>query len=189
MNADVQPSPLSPDLIVAERELAAATADIGVATAALYPRLSLSGLLGFNAARGSDLFDAASGRWALGAGISWTPLDGGALRARVRASEARAQQSLARFDQTVALALEETEGAFSSFNRESQRAARLDEASQQAETAARLARVRFEAGVTDFLAVLDAHGRSESDVAALVRGARDGFRHAEARLCETVRHD
>ena len=158
-----------PDLIVAERELAAANADIGVAKAALYPRLSLSGLLGFNSARSSDLFDAASGRWALGAGISWTPLDGGALRARVRASEARAQQSVVRFEQTVALALEETEGAFSSFSRESQRAARLDEAARQAETAAQLARVRFEAGVTDFLAVLDAEREALSQRDALVQ--------------------
>ena len=158
-----------PDLIVAERELAAANADIGVAKAALYPRLSLSGLLGFNSARSSDLFDAASGRWALGAGITWTPLDGGALRARVRASEARAQQSVVRFEQTVALALEETEGAFSSFSRESQRAARLDEAARQAETAAQLARVRFEAGVTDFLAVLDAEREALSQRDALVQ--------------------
>lgn len=158
-----------PDLVAAERELAAATADIGVARAALYPRLSLSGLLGFNAASGSSLFDAAAGRWALGAGISWTPLDSGALRARVQGSEARAQQSLARFEQTLALALEETEGAFSSYTRETQRAARLDEAARQAETAAQLARVRFEAGVTDFLAVLDAEREALQQRDALVQ--------------------
>ena len=158
-----------PDLIVAERELAAATADIGVARAALYPRLSLSGLLGFNAASGSSLLEAAAGRWALGAGLSWTPLDGGALRARVQGSEARAQASLARFEQTLALALEETEGAFSSYTRETQRAAKLDEAASQAEKAAQLARVRFEAGVTDFLAVLDAEREALQQRDALVQ--------------------
>lgn len=145
-----------PDLIAAERELAAATADIGVATASLYPRLSLSGLLGFNAPRLGDLFDSAAARYAVGAGISWTPFDGGATRARIRASEARAQQSLARFDQAVALAIEDTETAFSGYTRSAQRAGRLDEATRQAEEAARLARIRFDAGVTDFLAVLDA---------------------------------
>lgn len=145
-----------PDLIAAERQLAAATADIGVATASLYPRLTLSGLLGFNAPRLGDLFDSASARYAAGAGISWTPFDGGATRARIRASEARAQQALASFDQSVALALEETEGAFSAYTRNTERASRLDEASRQADEAARLARVRFDAGVTDFLAVLDA---------------------------------
>jgi outer membrane protein, multidrug efflux system len=145
-----------PDLIVAERELAAATADIGVARAALYPRLSLSGLLGFNAMHIGRLVDGPAALWSLGAGLSWTPLDGGALRARVRGSEARAQQSLARFEQTLALALEETEVAFSSYTRETQRAARLEEAAQQAEGAAQLARLRFEAGVADFLVTLDA---------------------------------
>ncbi|GAP34063.1 efflux transporter outer membrane subunit [Piscinibacter sakaiensis] len=158
-----------PDLVAAERELAAATADIGVARAALYPRLSLSGLLGFNAATGSGLLEAAAGRWALGAGITWTPLDGGALRARVKGSEARAQQSLARFEQTLAVALEETEGAFSSFTRETQRAAKLDEAARQAETASQLARLRFEAGVTDFLAVLDAEREALQQRDALVQ--------------------
>ncbi len=145
-----------PDLIAAERELAAATANIGVATAALYPRLSLSGLLGLNAARIGDLSDSQSARYALGAGISWTPFDFGAIRARIRASEARAQQSLASFEQTVAVALEETEGAFSSYSRSAQRAEKLDVAARSAEEAAGLAKLRYDAGVTDFLAVLDA---------------------------------
>lgn len=165
-----------PDLIAAERALAAATADIGVATASLYPRLSLSGLLGFNAPRLGDLFDSASARYAAGAGISWTPFDGGATRARIRASEARAQQSLVVFDQAVALALEETEGAFSAYTRSSQRAGRLDEAARQAEEAARLARIRFDAGVTDFLAVLDAERE--------VLGTRDQL--AQARVGTAV---
>ncbi|WP_240939626.1 efflux transporter outer membrane subunit [Diaphorobacter sp. HDW4A] len=149
-----------PDLIAAERELAAATADIGVAQAALYPRLSLSGLLGFNAADVGDMLDSASRRWSLGANIKWTPFDGGALRARVRGAEARAQQSLIRFDQALAIALEETEGAFSSFTRESLRAARLEEASRQAKIASTLALLRYEAGSSDFLAVLDAERES-----------------------------
>ncbi|WP_439607245.1 efflux transporter outer membrane subunit [Hydrogenophaga sp.] len=145
-----------PDLIAAERELAAATANIGVAKAELYPRLSLSGLLGFNAARLGDLTESESARYAIGAGIRWTPFDFGAIRSRIRASEARAQQSLASFEQTVAVALEETEGAFSSYTRTAQRAGRLEVAARHADEAAVLARARFEAGVTDFLAVLDA---------------------------------
>jgi NodT family efflux transporter outer membrane factor (OMF) lipoprotein len=145
-----------PDLRAAERELAAATAGIGVATAALYPRLSLTGLLGLNAATVGALAESASARYVLGAGLRWTPFDNGGLRARIQASEARAQQSLARFDQAVATALEETEGALSSFTRHAQRADRLAEASRSADEAASLARKRFEAGVTDFAAVLDA---------------------------------
>ncbi|MFP8835616.1 efflux transporter outer membrane subunit [Hydrogenophaga sp. XSHU_21] len=145
-----------PDVIAAERRLAAATAGIGIARSELYPRLSLSGLLGFNASRVSDLFTSEAARYSLGVGLSWTPFDFGAIRSRIAASEARAQQSLVGFEQTVALALEETEGAFSGFNRNAQRAQRLAEAARHADEASQLARARFEAGVTDFQAVLQA---------------------------------
>ncbi len=145
-----------PDLIAAERQLAASTAGIGIAKSELYPRISLSGLLGLNAATFSNLGKSESARYSLGAGLTWTPFDLGSIRSRIRASEARQQQSLANFEQSVALALEETEGAFSSYTRNAQRAAKLDEATRAADEATQLARKRFEAGVTDFLAVLDA---------------------------------
>ena len=145
-----------PDLIAAERQLAAATATIGIAKADLFPRLSLSGLLGLNAATLGNLGKAESAVYSLGAGVTWTPFDLGALRSRVAATEARTQASLANYEQAIALALEETEGAFSSFTRYAQRAEKLGDAARSAEEAALLARRRFDAGVTDFLAVLDA---------------------------------
>jgi NodT family efflux transporter outer membrane factor (OMF) lipoprotein len=143
-----------PDVMVAERRLAAATAGIGIARSELYPRVSLSGLLGFNAPRLGDLFTSDAARYSLGVGLAWTPFDFGAIRSRIAASEVRAQQGLVQFEQTVALALEETEGAFSGFNRNAQRAQSLDAAARHADEAAQLARARFEAGVTDFQAVL-----------------------------------
>ena len=143
-----------PDVRAAERRLAAATAGIGIARSELYPRVSLSGLLGFNAPRLGDLFTSDAARYSLGVGLAWTPFDFGAIRSRIAASEARAQQGLVQFEQTVALALEETEGAFSGFNRNAQRAQSLDAAARHADEAAQLARARFEAGVTDFQAVL-----------------------------------
>ncbi len=145
-----------PDLIAAERQLAAATASIGIAKADWFPRLSLSGLLGLNAATLGSLPKAESLIYSLGAGVTWTPFDLGSIRSRVAASEARTQASLANYEQAVALALEETEGAFSSFTRFAQRAEKLAEAARSAEEAAQLARRRYDAGVTDFLAVLDA---------------------------------
>jgi len=145
-----------PDLIAAERRLAAATANIGVARADLFPRVSLSGLLGLNTAQFADLGDSDAGVYSLGVGLLWTPLDFGARQARVAATEARAQQSLADYEQAVALALEETEGAFSSFNRNAQQAVRYDRAARSAAEAARLARLRYQAGVSDFLFVLEA---------------------------------
>ena len=145
-----------PDIIAAERQLAAATANIGIAKAELFPRISLSGLLGLNAAVLGDLGKSDSAVYSLGVGVIWTPFDLGRLRSRVAASEARTQQGLANYEQTVATALEETEGAFSGYNRNAQRAERLDRAARSAEEAAQLARLRFDAGVTDFLVVLDA---------------------------------
>lgn len=143
-----------PDVTAAERRLAAATAGIGIARAELYPSVSLSGLLGFNAPRLGDLLDSEGARYSLGLGLSWTPFDFGAIRSRIAASEARSQQALVQFEQTVALALEETEGAFSAFNRNGQRVQRLEQAARHADEAAQLARTRFEGGVTDFQAVL-----------------------------------
>lgn len=145
-----------PDILAAERQLAASTALVGVAKADLFPRVSLSGLLGLNAATLGNLGRSDSALYSLGVGLAWTPLDFGRLRSRVVASEARTLQSLATYEQTVWLALEETEGAFSGYNRSAQRAERLGLAARSAEEAARLARLRFDAGVTDFLVVLDA---------------------------------
>lgn len=158
-----------PDLIAAERQLAAATARIGVAKAEFYPRITLSGLLGLNAATLGKLVEGDAARYSLGAGLSWTPFDSGQIRARVAASEARAQASLASYEQALAAALEETEGAFSSYTRSAQRAAQLGRAAASAEEAAQLARLRFEAGVTDFSVVLDAEREALSSRDQLVQ--------------------
>lgn len=145
-----------PDLAAAERQLAAATAAIGVAQADLFPRLSLSGLLGLNAPTVAGLGRASSAIGSLGVGFAWAPFDGGRIRARIAASEARALGALASYEQAVMLALEETEGAFSAFNRSAQRSERLDAAAASAEEAVRLARERYALGAADFLTVLDA---------------------------------
>jgi outer membrane protein, multidrug efflux system len=145
-----------PDIRVAERQLAAATANIGVARAELFPRISLAGLLGFTSNRLSDLLQADSRSSSLGATLSWTAFDFGRLRARIGASEARALQALLVYEQTVQLALEETESALVQYTRNAQQADKLTSAARNAEEAARLSRVRFEAGAADYLTVLDA---------------------------------
>lgn len=145
-----------PDLIAAERQLAAATATIGVTRTDLFPRLSLTGLLGLNAATFSNLGRSESLVSSLGVGMRWTPFDFGAIRARIGATESRAQQSLVNYEQAVALALEETEGALSSYSRNAQRAERQAVAAGHSQEAARLARERYSAGVSDLSVVLDA---------------------------------
>lgn len=145
-----------PDLVQSERQLAAATASIGVATADLFPRISLSGLIGFASNRFGSLGEAGSQQYSLGAGLTWPLLDFGRVRARIGASEARALQALAGYEQTVATALEETEGALTQFTTSAQQADKLASAARNADEATRLAKLRFDAGSVDFLIVLDA---------------------------------
>ena len=145
-----------PDVIAAERQLAAATAGIGIAKTELYPRLSAFGLLGLNSSNVSTLTNTESKLFSLGVTLAWSPFDLGAVQARIRISEARALQNLAIFENTIAAALEETEGAFSGFTRGAQRQAQLELAARSAFETARLAHVRYDTGVTDFLSVLDA---------------------------------
>ena len=98
-----------PDILSAERKLASATARIGVAKADLFPRVSLSGFLGFTAGRGSQIGSSAANAWALGPSITWAAFDLGSVRARLRGADAEADGALANYEQQVLLALEESE--------------------------------------------------------------------------------
>ena len=158
-----------PDLIAAERQLAAATANIGVATADLFPRVSLTGLLGFASDRVSQLGRSDSQQYSLGAGLTWPLLDFGRVRSRIAQNEARAGQALASYEQTVATALEETEGALSQFTRAAQQAERLGSSTRNADEATRLSRLRFNAGSVDLLIVLDAERQALTARDALVQ--------------------
>ncbi|MBI3775180.1 MAG: efflux transporter outer membrane subunit [Gammaproteobacteria bacterium] len=145
-----------PDIRIAERQLAASTARIGVATADLFPRVTLSGFLGFVATSGSGLGRAASESWNLSPTLSWAAFDLGSVRARLRASEARSEASLALYERTVLRALEETENALVGFGRQQSRLAALRAAAQSATRATEFARLRYDEGATDFLSLLDA---------------------------------
>jgi outer membrane protein, multidrug efflux system len=158
-----------PDLVIAERQLAAATANIGVATADLFPRVSLTGLIGFASNRLTSLGDGDSQQYSFNAGLTWPLLDFGRVRSRIAASEARARQSLANYEQTVAVALEETEGALSQFARNAEQTQKLASAARNAEEATRLSRLRFDAGAVDLLIVLDADRQSLTVRDALVQ--------------------
>jgi multidrug efflux system outer membrane protein len=148
-----------PDVRAAERDLAAATARVGVATADLYPRVSFVGSLGIQADAFSGLTAAGSGATSFGPRITWAAFDLGRVRQRVVAADARAVATLARFEQTVLLALEEIDSALVTYGRELEQAARLRESAAASERATELARLRYQDGVSDFLTVLDAERR------------------------------
>ena len=145
-----------PDVIAAEHRLHASTARIGVATADLFPRFTLGGLLGSQAVDSGALFERDSETHLVALGIDWSFLDIGHVRARIAASNADAAGELARYQKAVLLALEDTENALVRYSATRTEDEHLDRAATDSATAARLARVRYEAGATDLLDVLDA---------------------------------
>jgi multidrug efflux system outer membrane protein len=149
-----------PDIRNAERQLAAATASIGVQVADLFPRLTLNASLGLTAPTFSQLDDAGNDRRSFGPALTWGLLDFGHVQQRIRGARARTDEALANYEQTVLLALEETENALSDFARERRRLAHLTRAAQASREAADLAGQRFEGGVSDFLTALDAYRTS-----------------------------
>ena len=145
-----------PDVRAAERALAAATARIGVEVADLFPRVTLVGSVGLEARTISGLAGAGAETFGFGPHLSWAAFDLGRVRQRIKAADARAAGALATYEQTVLLALEETENSLVRLNRERHRLAFLLEAESAAVEATELARQRYRDGITDFLSVLDA---------------------------------
>lgn len=145
-----------PDVRAAERQLAAATAEVGVATADLFPRVSVAGFLGFTAGRGSQLGAAAANAWSVAPTISWAAFDLGSVRARLRGAEAGADGALAQYEQQVLLALEESANAFSDYAKRQQRLLALVRQAEASRAAAEQAAIRYREGVADFLVLLDA---------------------------------
>jgi NodT family efflux transporter outer membrane factor (OMF) lipoprotein len=145
-----------PDVRAAERRLAAATARIGVATADLFPRVSLRGFIGFLSGGWGNLVNGDNRAWQVTPSISWAAFDMGSVRARLRASEAQADGVAAEYEKAVLAALEDTENALLSYaKRQAQLKLRLEQ-SVAARRAAELAEVRYRAGSSDFLTLLDA---------------------------------
>ncbi|PWK92586.1 multidrug efflux system outer membrane protein [Fulvimonas soli] len=145
-----------PDVRVAERALAAATARIGVAKADWFPHVSLGGFVGFLAGRSSDFGDAQSRAWSVAPSIRWSGLNVARVRNGVKASEARADAALAGYQRTVLAALEDVDNALVGYNKQRERVQKLAEQATQSRRAADLARVRYEAGATGYLELLDA---------------------------------
>lgn len=145
-----------PDVAAAERRLAAATARIGVATADLYPKVTLGASVGQTSSGLGDLFGGGPLRWLLGPLISWNFLNQEGARARIAGAEADTQVTLAQFDGTVLRALEETETALSGYAHMLDRRTALQAARDEAGTAVKITRAQQREGAIDGLAALDA---------------------------------
>lgn len=137
-----------PDVRSAERQLAAATARIGVAEAQLLPSLSINGSLDTNATSFSDLFDTITG--GLFAGIAQSIFAGGQLAAQARSAEAAADGAFASYRGTVLTALEDVENAVVSKQSADERAGYFTTALDAANNSAIYARAQYRTGLTDF---------------------------------------
>ncbi|MEA3544688.1 MAG: efflux transporter outer membrane subunit, partial [Thermodesulfobacteriota bacterium] len=145
-----------PDIRRAERELAAQTARIGVATADLYPKFRLSGTLGLEALSLGDLLQTSSKTLAIGPRVSWNIFSAGAIRQNIEIQNARQEQALIHYELTVLRALEEVENTLVAYAKEQQKRDFIAKAAVAAEQAEKLADEQYRAGLVSFNNVLDA---------------------------------
>jgi NodT family efflux transporter outer membrane factor (OMF) lipoprotein len=139
-----------PDIRLAERELAAQTAQIGVATAALYPKLALSGLIGLESIKASNLFTTAGLVDNVLGKLTFPIFNAGALRQNIEVQSAKQEQALANYETVVLTALKDVENALVGIVQEQQRLQDLARATQTAQRAMILARELYESGLTEF---------------------------------------
>ncbi len=144
------------DIRQAERQIAAATARIGVATADLFPKFSLTGGIGLQSNKAKTLFNSSSNFWSIGPGVALPIFDRGKIRARINVEDERTAQALNRYEYTVLLALEEVENAMVAYSREQSRRKSLADAVKANRRAVELANELYTRGLSGFLDVLDA---------------------------------
>jgi NodT family efflux transporter outer membrane factor (OMF) lipoprotein len=166
-----------PDVRIAERNLAAATARVGVATADLFPRVSFTGFVGFLTGNSVQLGAAGSRAWSVGPAVSWTALDFGSAQAQLHSSRAEADGALVSYRQAVLMALEDFENACLNYGKQQVRLASVIEQADASRRAARLAEVQYREGGINFLVLLDAQRtllQAEDAVAQAETGVNTG---------------
>jgi NodT family efflux transporter outer membrane factor (OMF) lipoprotein len=144
-----------PDLRRAERDLAAQTARIGVATADLYPRFTILGTFAFDATSTGDLFTRDAGGFSIGPAVRWNLFDGGRVRSQIEVEDARTEQELVDYERTLLVALQEAEDSMVAYAEERKRRTALARSVKAAIEATELVQSLYRAGLTDFQNVLD----------------------------------
>jgi NodT family efflux transporter outer membrane factor (OMF) lipoprotein len=145
-----------PDVRMAERRLAAATARVGVATADLFPRISITGFAGFISGDLGGLVSGGNKAWSLNPSISWAAFDMGSVRARLRATEAGADGEAVEYEKAVLAALEDAENSLLDYTRRQERLRIVVDQAAAARRAEELAGIGYREGSVDFLTLLDA---------------------------------
>lgn len=145
-----------PDVRAAERRIASASAQIGVATAELFPNFSLTGTLGFQSTHFKSWFNAHSGYWSIGPSVNWPVLDWGRIKSNIHVQEAITQQNLLIYQKTVLQAISDVETSLNNYANERDRRNQLADAVNAQQRALDLANQLYKQGVGEFLDVLDA---------------------------------
>ncbi|MBW2661045.1 MAG: efflux transporter outer membrane subunit [Deltaproteobacteria bacterium] len=145
-----------PDVRRAERQLAAQTAKVGIATADLYPRFSLLGSIGLEALSMDNLFLAGSRTHSIGPKITWPVFNAGTIRKNIEVQSSLQEQALIQYEAAILKALEEVENALVAYAEEQSRRQSLSDAAEAAKQAAELAQSLYSSGLIDFTDVLDA---------------------------------
>ncbi|MBK1858790.1 efflux transporter outer membrane subunit [Cerasicoccus arenae] len=144
-----------PDIRRAEREIAAATAMIGAATAELYPRFAIQGSIGLDSRSIGTQFDATSLAWTLAAPMHWNVFTAGRVQDNIDIKSEQQQKAMLEYRLSVLQAIEEVENALVSYNESRIRLGHLKQAVKATETAVELVTVQYDSGLTDFNNVLD----------------------------------
>jgi len=143
-----------PDIAQAEQVLIAANAQIGVARAAYFPQISLTGSAGFESTALTNLFTGPAGLWNLAGSFSQPIFQGGRLKSNVRLAEAQQQQAVLAYQQTIKGAFRDVSDALVAYRKNREFRIQQEHLVESAQDAARLSEVRFKAGTTDYLEVL-----------------------------------
>ncbi|OOG60584.1 hypothetical protein B0E47_02785 [Rhodanobacter sp. B05] len=168
-----------PDIRAASAQLHAATAQVGVATAAMLPQISLSGSAGSQALHASDLFSAGSGAWSLGLGLTQPLFHGGELLHKKRAARAGLDKALADWQQTVLVAFQNVADALQALEYDAQGLAAQAGAESAASQQLGLTRQQYQVGATGYLNLLDAERSYQQARIALIQARA-------ARLADTA---
>ena len=145
-----------PDIRRAERQLAASTAQIGAATADLFPKFSLISAVGLQSVSASDWFTGQSRFWSIGPTIRWPVFDAGKIRANIEVRNAQQEQALGQYEKTVLTAFQDVETSLVAYAKEQERYRSLVNAVAANRRAVELSNELYVRGLNDFLNVLDA---------------------------------
>ena len=145
-----------PDVRAAEAELQAASADIGVAEASFFPAFKLTGSAGLESVKGTDFLNWENRVLSIGPSVTVPVLTGGKLKANLRAAKSRYDEALAKYKQTLLVALREVEDSLLDLQSIAQQRSAIEAALNAADETSRLARVRYDKGLASYFEVVEA---------------------------------